>query len=354
MNNYFFIKRFNKKIEFKKKKEHPIFSLGRVHFLKVKMKDNENYFFLIHNLMEFCFRATLDYWNENQYLKNWKKGFEYLNEHNISCIISSINRYKKRNINNIWVHYLCIIDNSFIGVKDETIERDELKKIFKNANKIQEDDWKKLIPKKKFSSICDYTYFIPLLKRTDEKKYLIAEKIIQKEKDIIVICNKNICNIKIGIFDKQIEKFPYNYDIFLFLDHYIITSTSRYGSWDIDNYKKQWEHGLKHLEKNDQSCLVTDISCFKDGKLFMMRMVCLYKKNPYIIVNSYTMYFNKESATKDGLMQKNQLFDCDYFYENVGTLQHATENLHLFYKLIPPLKLTKKSEYLVIDDLIET
>jgi len=65
--------------------------------------------------------------------------------------------------------------------------------------------------------------------------------------------------------------------------------------------------------------------------------LCLYKVHPYIIVTQFRLYQHQD---KNGILQKTL---------NVNNETHFDD----FYKLIPHLKLTKKSEYLVIDDLIE-
>ncbi len=354
-NNFFEIKRLNKKIYYTCKEIKKNCAKGNRDTVEVAVVDKRDHFSFIENQQKVWLCPTLGYWSFEDYLKQWQAAFAYLEINEESCLIEDICVDEHNEIEAITLNQLFILD-TMIVVKEIFLEKDFLQQyIFKNEKiKIDFDDWKLFISEKSLlQSVLDISYTIPLDNyKKNIKKTKDCDAFIKKEKNMKFVKNKYIPNITIGIFDSKKNSSCHMFDTFLFLDNLIIKMWSKANSWNIKKYIQQWEYGLERLRFSDSSCFVINIAAYEPGDiLHVMRMICLYKKDDKIILNSYAMYDDKELNIKYGLMEKDQIFDTAYFNKNIRFLDKVKQED--FFTLIPPLKIKKNDLYLKINNEIK-
>jgi hypothetical protein len=287
------------------------------------------------------FSIKINYFDTKRIKNHISDSFEYFEKNNKTIVIQDLYIERKK-VTQIFFAYI-VLKKNYIFYKLIFLVKEELLLMYKKFNDINLtlQNWKNLIPKEE--SIKDFDYFIPL--NSSKKKYILCNELLDNDNDIVITSNKNICNIKIGIFPSY-NKAPYLHDGFLFLDHQIIKFKPSYLAWDYEMYQTQWKHALEYLIKNKQSCIITDIQKnIDEDTIFGVSILCFYKNNNKIIVKYHRIY-------QENLYSNRNTNNTKYLDKILGKFSEI--KFDDFYKLIPPLKLTKKSEYLVIDDLIET
>jgi hypothetical protein len=290
--------------------------------------------------------GEIEYWTIDQYIKQWQNAFLFLEKYDYTYLIINIIRGKKRkksfeNINIIGLYKI----GNFIAIQETHHYNSQLKEdFFLKFKNITPENWEKIILKKNLL-IDDCDSFFVCFDEKIENGYLECEKFISIQNNFIVVSNYLIKNIKIGISTIKDSIFK-SYNGYLFLNSYIIKFKLLYSSWNIDNYTVQWNNALNDLIKNPQSCFVINIQkSLRSDSVSSVALMCMYKVYPYIIINTY--YIGEKILHGDRTDTESQRLD-----KILGKFSEI--KFDDFYKLIPPLRLTKKSEYIVIDDLIET
>jgi hypothetical protein len=301
--------------------------------------------FIILRLFDLC--GHLLFIEQEDFIQQWKDALLLLEHNKISCFIKSFwTHYKTKKINEIIFENL-YLKNQFIMTQREEYR---LKRFLKNKEELKQkyfdnDGWKKLVKKDMITTIRDCEYFFCIEKYTDKPKYYYSDKIISEEKEMLIACNKKISNIKLGIFDHQRKSAVKAYDSFIFLDDQIFRIFPIDGIWSPQQYIEQWNHALERLIYHDTTCFVIDVQINReDDTFFGVSILSVYKIHPYIIVTQFRLY-------QETFLIHRPTKNAKKLDKILGKFREV--KLDDFYKLIPPLKLTKKSEYLVIDNLIE-
>jgi hypothetical protein len=311
------------------------------------------------------FYGPIEYWNIDQYNHQWNDALQYLENNDYSVFINRIIRKKrKHSFETITLIHLYKFKN-YIGLREKDYYRknDEGEEMvpFLNCKNITIENWKeKILPYKpemhypeSHNDIRNFYFFIPTFDEQDKNCYRCCDEIIKHQpKEFLISSDEHIPNIKLGVYSK-IYELPHEFicDGVLFLGGYIINIRSSITlSWDHKKYLDQWTHALNHLRNNNQTCFVlkiqnTSVSCFFEqtcrtiNRVAYIWLLNAYKKNNKI-------YFQQSSISTAHNEEKFQ-----YIFNTLGYFSEI--KFEDFYKLIPPLNLTKKSEYIVIDDLIE-